>query len=393
MHLNKEEAPRISFLIRKKINDNLTAFEAEELASWVSASSRNEELYQQCLDKGDQKKAFEYLEKIHVASAWKDVKEQLNNTERQIEKPKIGRLFAYIAAACLLVFGSITLITQWYQKIDNQDIANSPIDYKPANNQATIKLSNGKSYTLDNNQESVSINSTSIAYSNGQEITSTDDITSAEIHTPRGGYYKIILPDGTKAQLNAASSLSYPLTFSGNKREVSITGEVYFEVTPNKKQPFVVQSKQQEIEVLGTTFNINAYEANSGTKTTLVEGKVKVIPKTNKTLLPTILQPGQQSVITTNKVFLQEIDSKSEIAWINGKFNFDGKKLKEVMQELSRWYDIDVIIDHDVPNIEFFGGTFRNNNLSTILTLLEHNDITYTLSTDKKLFIKKLIKK
>lgn len=387
MYLNREEAIRISYLLRKKINNNLTYFEEVELNNWVTQNTQNRTLYERCLDSVEHKKAFNYLQNTNTHEAWEEVSKILDSETQKPKQNRVLHIISYVAAACVLIIGTLLLIIP---SKDNEHISKSiSIDYKPARNQAVIKLSNGQLITLDSNQNMVTVNENAISYSNGQEITVKDEVISAEINTPRGGYYKILLPDGTKAQLNAASSLSYPLTFSKDKREVSITGEVYFEVAPDKNKPFVVQSKHQEIKVLGTKFNVNAYDDQFHIKTSLIEGKVSVYNATNKSLTPKILTAGQQSILSKEKTIIKSIDAQSEIAWVHGKFNFDGKLLREVMRELARWYDIDVFIENDVPNIEFFGGTYRNNNLSTILSLLEQNDLKYTLSEDKKLFITK----
>ncbi|GAA4515173.1 FecR family protein [Sphingobacterium thermophilum] len=387
MHHHQEEVSRISFLIRKKINDHLTDTEEKELKSWISQSPKNKELYDRCLNTAEQQQAFRFLQNINVAAAWQDLKLQEEKPQK-INSPKLLQIVGYVAACLCIMLTTAVLIRR------NQETAPTAqqsvnVDYKPAQNKATIRLSNGKHISLDNNHEAIIIKSNSITYNDGQKVTSTEELTSAQITTPRGGYYKVILPDGTKVQLNAESSMTYPLAFKGDKREVSISGEVYFEVTPARNKPFIVHSSTQVVEVLGTTFNINAYD-NSKVKTSLVEGKVKVYSKTNSSLAPKFLTPGQQSICAASNIAVKAIELETELAWIQGKFNFDKKTLKEVMEEISRWYNIDVIIDKDVPNIEFFGGTFRNNNLSTILTLLEQNDISYTLTEDRKLYIKRL---
>ncbi|MCA5006321.1 FecR family protein [Sphingobacterium bovistauri] len=387
MYQNQHEPQEIGQLLLKKINGNLSLEDEQVLKQWLSADPRNQALYARCIDPLQQKQVYAFLNKIDTSKAWLEIQTDLEITPTKIHKSNRYIWRYSVAAACALLIGSIFLWTKHNNTLNNTETI-TKLDYKPASNKAIIKLSNGESFTLDNNQDLVEVNSKSITYSDGKTITSTDDITSAEINTPRSGYYKIILPDGTQAQLNAESSLSYPLTFHGHTREVWITGEVYFDVKKNEKQPFVVHTQRQEIQVLGTSFNVNAYDEKNSIKTSLIKGIVKVANKSNKASSSKILYPNQQSILSTGKILVKEIDPKVEIAWINGKFNFDGKHLKEVMLEISRWYDIDVFISNDVPNIEFFGGTFRNNNLSTILSLLEQNNISYTISKDKKLYIK-----
>ncbi len=153
--------------------------------------------------------------------------------------------------------------------------------------------------------------------------------------TPRGRQFEITLPDGTHVWLNAASSIRYPTVFAGNERNVELDGEAYFEVVKNAKQPFVVNARNKAIiEVLGTSFNISAYENEKSLNTTLLDGSVKVNG--------TILKPGQQARVTEEVRVIDQTDIDKVMAWQRGFFNSEGATLEEVMQQLERWYDIDV---------------------------------------------------
>lgn len=195
------------------------------------------------------------------------------------------------------------------------------------------------------------------------------------LSTPTGGQYNIVLADGTKVFLNTVSSIKYPTQFNEDKRVVELEGEAYFEVAKNKNKPFIVKSGNQSIEVLGTHFNVHAYDNESVTKTTLLEGSVAVSYKNQKS----ILKPGQQSNVSDNfnKIKIREVDTEAAIAWKNGRFKFDNADLKSVMKQLERWYGIKVEYRGDVSDVRFNGGTFMNKNLSEVLKVLELSNIKF----------------
>ncbi|MNM71960.1 fec operon regulator FecR [compost metagenome] len=240
---------------------------------------------------------------------------------------------------------------------------------------------------MNKGEKQVVIDGGGIRYEDGHEVAPINAAVSARIETPRGGIYEVTLPDGTLVKLNAGTTLSYPTVFAKDKREVTLRGEAYFEVAKKKDQPFIVHTKNQQVQVLGTHFNINAYQTSVPTKTTLLEGKVMVT-----TLLGSqkvTLLPGDQSVNTGTELTKHPVNVQQEMAWVYGKFNFDGKSLRQVMDELSQWYAIDVVYKGDVPNVSFFGGTFRTSKLSTILKILKDQDLSYHLTENGKLIIEK----
>ena len=221
-------------------------------------------------------------------------------------------------------------------------------------------------------------------------ILNNDDVKSNKvafntIQTPRGGQYQVVLPDGTKVWLNAASSLKYPEVFMGNTRTVELSGEAYFEVSKNKAMPFHVKSKFQDVEVLGTHFNINSYMDEQTIKTTLLEGSVKV---SNLKSLK-ILKPGQQSIagISENSLIklASEVDTDDETAWKNGLFQFNNSDLKIILNQLERWYDIK--IDYaSIPAKRYNGMISRKVKLSEVLKMLEKTgNIKFEVTSVRKL--------
>lgn len=197
----------------------------------------------------------------------------------------------------------------------------------------------------------------------------TEEAVFSTISTPRGGQYQVILPDGTHVWLNAASSLKFPTAFKGEKRLVELSGEGYFEVAKNKEMPFVVHTENQEVEVLGTHFNINSYTDEASTKTTLLEGSVKVTAKGNQK----VLTPGDQAQINKNtkEIKVMPVSLEEAVAWKNGYFVFNDEKLESIMHRVSRWYDVDYEFKGKQGDLSFLGVIERTKNISSLLKVLE----------------------
>ena len=258
---------------------------------------------------------------------------------------------------------------------------------KPGRQQAYLTLANGKRMVLNDLGTGV------VAAENGVQIRKTTageliyEICKAcqpqenspakgfnTIETPRGGQYQLRLTDGTIVWLNAGSTFKYPLSFDGNKRSVELSGEAYFEVAKDSRHPFVVQSKLQEVEVLGTHFNISSYSNEASVKTILLEGAVKVrsLPALKETAGKSVtLKPGQQSVLIKDQLKVGQIDIEDAIGWKQGLFIFNEDPLVEVMHKISRWYDVDITFaDPSLKNTRFSGSISRNLSLLKVLEKL-----------------------
>lgn len=211
------------------------------------------------------------------------------------------------------------------------------------------------------------------------------------VSTSKGGQYQIILPDGSHVWLNALSSLKFPTAFSGKKRGVELKGEGYFEVAKNKDKPFKVLSHYQEVEVLGTHFNINSYDDEPATETTLLEGSVKVSPL--KTSRSALLKPGQQANLKDDgQIKINTVKADNVIAWKNGLFLFQNSDIRNVIRQLSRWYDVDFEFTGPIPDVKLWGEVHRNTDVLKTLEILSYFDLKYTLvntGTRKKIIITK----
>lgn len=319
------------------------------------------------------------------------------------EEPPVFRLRKYtrVAAAVLLLIAGGAALR--YMNKKKSPVVTSPVvvksDIAPGGNKAVLTLGNGSVVVLD------SVSSGFLTEQGGATVTKTGDgslvyqraagRTSESAYntlsTPKGGQYRLQLPDGTKVWLNSASSIHYPVAFTGDRRQVDITGEAYFEVAQvlspggRKKMPFIVHTdRHTEVEVLGTHFNIMAYADEADVRTTLVEGRVKVTNLHNQVLL----EPGQQAVLETplSSIKVKKTDTDKETAWISGFFQFDHTDLPTLMRQLQRWYDVEPVYPAKDNGRRFGGRISRSLPLLEMLHLLESNDIHFTIE-GKKLIV------
>lgn len=244
----------------------------------------------------------------------------------------------------------------------------SQIDLEEADN--GLLAIEGQMTIMKTSDGELSYNSTAGASSSMQ----VENLTNT-IEIPKGGVYKVVLSDGSEVWLNSVSSLSYPIAFTGNEREVELVGEAYFEIAADELKPFHVKSINQVVEVLGTQFNINSYEDDGFVKTTLIEGSVKVIQQSSngKPLETQLLKPGQQSLINLSKAEIREVDIEKEVAWKNGYFKFKDSDIQDIMQQVGRWYDVEVQFEGEIPTNQYTGFISRDIKISKMLTILEES--------------------
>lgn len=284
---------------------------------------------------------------------------------------------AAVAAVVLLAIGSWhffakTIVPQ--PQIYTQEIA-------PGGNKAVLTLASGKVIPLNDAKDGLRINGNQLSYLDGTAIAENVNgqgvsVGLQTLATPKGGQYQILLPDGTKVWLNAASSLKYPNSFaSQNQRIVELSGEAFFEVAPNQLKPFLVKTAKQTVTVLGTHFNINSYNDEGSTITTLEEGSVKVDNLSEHV----ILKPGQQSLSSTKKLNVQEADLEVDLAWKNNRIEFKDASLAAIMKQVARWYNIEVEYKGTITERTFTGSLSRQSNLSVLLKILAYSDIHFVV--------------
>jgi len=295
-------------------------------------------------------------------------------------KPHVISLKAKIAAAAaivLLALGGIYFV-QNKAPLSGQVESVYTNDIDPGNDKAYLILADGKKISLDQlqpeeiSQPGVEISRSAdgvVIYKTSADQAATDEKNTLE--TPNGGRFSIILPDGTKAWLNAASTLTYPLSFKNKKeRIVTLSGEGYFEVAHDKLHPFLVRSQRQTVQVLGTHFNIQAYSNEKHIRTTLLSGSIRVSGSMHS---PKILKPGEQADFDNNAITVSQVDTEQANAWINDDFVFNGEDLHTVMRQVARWYDVEVVYDGEQDNTAFYSTISRKKKLSEILKALTMN--------------------
>jgi ferric-dicitrate binding protein FerR (iron transport regulator) len=317
--------------------------------------------------------------------------------EPQKTPRRMGYYVRWIAAAATLVAVSLTGLYFWSAHKPHQTAAGAPPvtishnDLLPGGNKATLLLGDGSTVNLGTAKNGVirKVAGTLIDKQDGQLRYNVSAAYPAPemntIQTPRGGQYQVILPDGTKVWLNAASSLAYPTAFTGADREVKLNGEAYFEVAGNKGKPFKVMVGDMQVNVLGTHFNVMAYEDENAIKTTLLEGAVKVTNEGGSHLL----KPGQEgSVDRQSGAFrLLDVNADEAVAWKNGVFKFGGASIESVMREIVRWYDVDV--EYQGRTNEHFRGTIsRSVNASEVFKMLELTGAVHFTIDKKKIIVK-----
>lgn len=338
------------------------------LAEWLNENEANRRLYKQVrshtyLEEGVQ----EYLS-YDSWRDWKTVKRRIRGSRKKIG----GRLWPYAAGIVLAVGLTFWLTSDW-KKERVEQIAQTEI-FKPGSSKARLVLENGQTIDLETADGQLCRQLPGEHFVNdGQELTYDQEISVEKVqeHTlqiPRGGEYKVVLADGTKIWLNAASELIYPEAFPDTVRKVRLTGEAYFEVAKNPEKPFVVVVGDMEVTVLGTSFNVSAYP-NSNRRTTLVEGRVAVeLQGQHVEILP-----GQQARETERGLQVAEVNVKNYIGWKERRFVYEDKLLGEVLEDLERWYDVEVFVVNDaVRDLHLTANLPKYENMDKVLKIIEY---------------------
>lgn len=315
--------------------------------------------------------------------------EEARNTIITLQ-PERKRSFRWPAAAAALLAVLATgawLFLRSYPATDKV-VQYAKKDVLPGGAKASLTLADGSVMVLDekqNGQLTQQGSVTVIKSDSGQlvyRVLPADIATSSKgvadgiiqpeyntLRTPRGGQYQLLLPDGSKVWLNAASSLRFPTAFNGTERRVELTGEAYFEIAAapqDKVMPFKVQVNKTEVAVLGTHFNIHAYENEPVTTVTLLEGKVRV----GQGAEGRVITPGQAAVVAANSITVEGADTDGAVAWKNGLFQFSNTPLQQVLHQVERWYNVQIDYSH-IPDKHFYGIISRNSRLSQVLSMLE----------------------
>lgn len=354
-------------------------------ATGLELNTEEEELLKELQQiRTDATQALKSYNTFDTDKKWAELKQQIQpehtnkNDKKKSQSIKLWLRISAAAAAILIIVG-IGLVLQK----DNQHNKNIFHNDIPAGiNSATLTLDNGKKIILSN------ANSGQLASESGILITKSADgeITYSiknqtenaanktnTLSTVNGQTYRLQLPDQSKVWLNAASSIKFPASFAGLKnRKVELTGEAYFEISKDKEHPFIVKTNQQEVQVLGTHFNINSYPDKQNTSTTLLEGSIRI---TNEHKQQQLLKPGETALVNNKEdILVSPADIKSTMAWKNGDFRFNEERIDEIMLKISRWYDIEVTYHSPISKEKFSGKISRNKNISEVLNMLSYSN-------------------
>lgn len=365
---------RINYLLKQFTADALSPAEKQELLALASdpASVVGDEIVK--LIEAEERAGTEVTE----TEKWESVLNNIVATDKPQKTPRsiLLRPLKWAAAAAVLVVFSFTAYLSLNKKKEHVFAS----DVAPGKNKAILTLANGKKISLSDattgdiaKEAGFSITKTAngeLVY-NIAESENIEDSRLNTISTPKGGQWQIKLPDGSTVWLNAASSIQYPLNIGKAKqRLVKLDGEAYFEVAKDKAHPFIVETEKQSVEVLGTHFNINSYHDETVTRTTLLEGSVKVSHKnTNDS---EVLKPGEQSILTATGIDIKEADVDEAIAWKEGYFKFNNEKQSSILRKVARWYDVEVeYANPEAKEVMYYGTVSRFEKISKVLRKLE----------------------
>ncbi len=392
--MNKKifEALEISDLLNKYIRGEQSSTEEEKLREWLNESPLHQVLLTEILSEDDREKRKELIRKIDLEVEWNKLQSQNIFTKKR----KLSFNFLRYAAVLLIL-----LALGVYLYVNNMSVINndSLVAIAPGVKKAQLVLSNGTTIELSdsigNNEigdENVVIKNQKqmLCYVTPQIIKKKEELCYNQLIIGRGEEYQLLLADGTKVWLNSETKLKYPVHFATNTREVELEGEAYFEVVKNPEKPFIVKTAKMDVEVLGTSFDISAYDNDNNVTATLLEGKIKV--KTENEIEKSsdvILYPNDQAVFCklTNVVRVQEVDAQRYAYWTKGFFSFDDESLVNIMKNLERWYDINVVYDNEqIGESKFSGKLPRFENCNVLLKMIEKTtNIKFEINENKNI--------
>ena len=389
------KAQRVAYLIAGYIRKTLSENEHDELDDWVNASDQNMLLFEDLTDEKNIQMNLEMMDRVQVSGSFaRLMAEGAWEKEKEAKVRKIGRrrIIGWVAAATVIIAVAVVALVLPRGEDVKPPIASQGGEYlQPGGNRATLTLANGTVIDLVK-QENGIIETTEagVTKSGEGELTYQNQEGAAavpamhELRTPVGGQFQVVLPDGTKAWLNAASSLRYPAAFAGNERVVQLEGEAFFQVAKDLSKPFRVQMpKGGEVQVLGTSFNVNCYGNEDVQEITTLEGTVRVTGDAGMA----VLERGMQ--VRLNEAGLEVrkgVDTEEVTGWKDGRFIFRDASMGSIMRQVERWYDAEVVYKGKIDQ-QFNATILRSESLEKLLMLLELNGYVHFKTENRMIYV------
>ncbi|MFD2872328.1 FecR family protein [Mucilaginibacter ximonensis] len=388
-----DQSEYIKILFSKYASGKASAEEVEEFLELLSQGTFDQEISSSMQDIISKTTPDASLDHRRWARVLADIKEQGLLPSRNTKlRWNLG-----IAASIAIVIGSFILLFYKKPLPQQSNLSSTIVDRSPGQNSATLTLGNGKKIKL------IAAANGKLAVEPGAVITKSAEgeiiyDSTAQASTPapnqyntlstaNGETYHLKLPDGSEVWLNAASSLSYKASLiEDGKRMVRLTGEAYFQVAKDKKHPFIVASEKQEIKVLGTHFNVNTYKDEPAVRTTLLEGSVQITSVNGNTIK---MKPGQEVSMVGATFSTANVDPEDAVAWTKDQLQFDNKTVPEIMRQIARWYDVQVIFNSDIPEGTWTGAISRQRRLSQVLRMMQKSNEVKFKFDGKKLYVSK----
>lgn len=392
-------------LIERYLKDELSDTEKQELDSWKHQSTGNLRIFEHLTSGKNLKESI--IESYSVERKERllaGIHKMIEADQKEAAKVvffKSVTIKRFMSAAAIIAL-IVTITYFWLNNnseapaVAQKETQPTVIDNGHSTDGAILKLANGKEIVLDNLADGnvAEQGNASIVKQEGNVLVYNSDAPGTEIlyntlSTPVGRQFQIVLPDGSRVWLNSSSTITYPTSFTGANRDVTVSGEVYMEVARDARRPFrahvtstIEGMGETVVQVLGTHFNINAYGDETPVLATLLEGSVKVITGKKAALL----KPGEQARVETKKISVQSgVDLDKEVAWKNGYFEFRDDPLQTVMKELARWYGVTVSYApaFSIPDDTFNGRIPRSSHLTDVLNVLEKNEVHFKIEGKK----------
>lgn len=353
------------------IRGDIASDDLAHLERWLDADPRNRKWFDSFTGKENLKKSFLLYSSFHSDKKWKEMEMLCGRREGKI----FLSYWKYAAAVAILLFVGILFLGRWNEESHPEVLADQTS--RIARQQAILIMESGEEVVLNAMEESCLqyVKGERLSVDNkGNLVSFTDSLLnkrSIEWHTlriPYGGEYQLLLEDGSRIWLNSASELRYPVHFAKDQRQVWLEGEAYFEIAHNADCPFVVKTAKQNVTVLGTSFDVTAYEDDKNIYTTLLDGSVCVETEGTQQ----VLNPGEQSVFDGEAITIKEVNAQLYCSWIKDRFVFMSEDFEHVAKKLERWYNVKFVFDFDELKTERFSGSIpKYLELDTVLDMLE----------------------